>query len=74
MKLCKVPKCSLQKDHAEKTAQVSYLTYVPMNQGLVPSTVELIKSSLLLVLTFKGKQVFPLKKEKENYIEKLNIY
>ena len=37
MKLRVVPECSLHKDHAEKTVQVSYLTCVPMIQGLVPT-------------------------------------
>lgn len=71
MKLCVVPKCSLRKDHSEKTAGF-LLNLCSYKSRLSSFTVEL-SHHYYWVLTFRGKQVFPLKKEK-NYIEKLNIY
>ena len=71
MKLRVVPKCSLCKDHAEKTAGF-LLNLCSYKSRLSYFTVEL-SHHYYWVLTFKRKQVFPLKKEK-NYIEKLNIY
>ena len=63
MKLCVVPKCSLRKDHSEKTAGF-LLNLCSYKSRLSSFTVEL-SHHYYWVLTFKRKQVFPLKKEKK---------
>lgn len=70
MKLHVVPKCSLHKAHAEKTAGF-LLNLCSYESRLSSFTVELIKSLLLLGANIQKKTSLPFKKGKKKLHRKI---